>query len=127
VPSCWHVCLIGMLPLLAKAVLVNWNGLGSPPPANLRRSMTLSMVPGVPPFLSLLVEVSHRPPSGVLTTVRSRPQRPLKKARGLYPRGALGNGLPGARVPSGLTRRILPLSELRSWARLLVLASPVAM
>src|SRR5438874_5307870 len=43
----------------------------------------------------------------------------------LYTRGADGNGLPGAPCPVGVTRRILPFSELRSCARLLFLASPV--
>src|SRR5438067_1954819 len=40
----------------------------------------------------------------------------------LYTRGADGNGLPGAPCPVGVTRRILPFSELRSCARLLFLA-----
>src|SRR6266480_715520 len=84
-PSCWQVYFVGMLPLLANAVLVNANPGGGvpPPPANFSRTITLSSVPGVPPFLSLLVEVSHSPPSGDLTTVRSRPQRLLKNARGV--------------------------------------------
>src|SRR4051794_19016424 len=77
-----------MLPPAANAELVSANPPdggppGSPPPANLSRTITLSIVFGVPPLLSLLVEVSHRPPSGVWMTVRSRPQRPLKNARGL--------------------------------------------
>ena len=38
---------------------------------------------GVPPFLSLLVEVSQRAPSAVLVTLRRRPQRPEKTAWGV--------------------------------------------
>jgi len=45
--------------------------------------MTLSVVFGVPPVCALFVDVSHSPPAGDLTTVRSRPQRPLKNARGV--------------------------------------------
>src|SRR5262245_16592574 len=74
--SCAQVYVVGMVPLLANAVLVSVG-------ANFSRTITLSSVDGVPPFLSLLVEVSQRPPSGVLTTVRRRPHRPLKKARGV--------------------------------------------
>ena len=45
--------------------------------------MTLSRPLGVPPFMSLLVEVSQRAPSGVLVMLRRRPQRPEKTAWGV--------------------------------------------
>src|SRR6266567_721413 len=85
--SCWQVNLIGMVPPSLNAVLVSLNappgGGGGFPPANLSRTITLSMALGVPPFLSPLVLLSHRPPSGDLMTLRSRPHLPLKKARGV--------------------------------------------
>src|SRR5262245_50282371 len=78
-PVAWswaHVYLVGLAGPPAKALLDSVS-------ANFNRTITLSKVDGVPPFLSLLVEVSQSPPSGVLTTVRSRPQVPLKNARGV--------------------------------------------
>src|SRR5262245_11930825 len=74
-----------MVPLSANAVLVSLKSPagGSPPPANFNRTITLSIVPGEPPFLSLSVFDSHIPPSGDLMTLRSRPHLPLKNARGV--------------------------------------------
>src|SRR2546430_11081250 len=70
--SCWQVYLIGMVALLANALLVSLKA-GGGEPANFSRTITLSIVFGEPPSLSLLVEVSQRPPSGDLMPLRSRP------------------------------------------------------
>src|SRR5438270_3390860 len=80
-----QVYLVGIVALFANALLlsVNPGGGGVVPPANFSRTMTLSMTLGEPPVLSWLVFDSHRPPSGVVTTSRSRPHLPLKKARGV--------------------------------------------
>ena len=65
-----------MVALSANAVLASLKPPGVEPPGNFSRTITLSSTDGVPPFLSLFVDVTHSPPSGDFVTERSRPQRP---------------------------------------------------